>query len=123
MKPRPMRKYTPRKRRSNRDLQKQRIEDFEHLLSMDLGSFLILCDEGSDKQKEQAAEKLKRDFRKYSGDLEAVARDLGEEFAGSVEKYTRVFKRILETTDSKIDPASINEYRTCSKQIRKLLAA
>jgi len=123
MKPRNIRKYSPRRRRSNKELQIQQLKDYEHLLSMDLGSFLILSKEGSEKQKQEAAEKLARDFRKYSGELVHIAKELGSPYPEPVEKYNRLMKEILLNSKGKIDINLINEQRRCADQIRKLSAA
>lgn len=117
-----MRKYTPRKRRSRKDLQLQQLQDYEHLLSMDLGSFLILSEEGSDKQRALAGEKLASDFRKYSGELIHIAKELGIPYPESVEKYNRLMKEIVSNLKGKIDPALVHQHRRYSAEIRNLAA-
>ena len=81
-----IKKYTPRRRRSNKSLVKQQLLDFERILEMDLSSFLVLREEGTSKQIESARVKMRSDLMKYGSDMEAIGRDLGEGFP-EMEQY------------------------------------
>jgi len=111
IKPRHMKKYTPRRRKSNHNILKQQIKDFEHLLDMDLSSFLILSEEGTKKQVEQARLKMRRDLLKYGSDMESVARNIGEGFPEVVRNYVKSLMKIIQNSSGEIDPALLNEYR------------
>src|SRR3990167_3204544 len=95
-KPRRMKTYTPRRRRSNKELQKRQLQDFEHMLDMDLGSFLILSEEGTVKQIATARAKMRSDLLKYGSDMEAIGRDLGEGFPEYIRNYLKTMTLIIQ---------------------------
>ncbi len=120
--PRHMKKYTPRRRRFSKDMQKQQLIDFEHLLNMDLSSFLILSEEGTPKQIEQARVKACSDLRKYGSEMEAIGRDLGEGLPELVRNYIRTMKNIVTNISGPIDTSLVNEYRKEALKIKKVAA-
>lgn len=120
IKPRSMKKYTPRKKRASKDIQKQQLKDFEHLLSMDLGSLLVLLEEGTKKQAEQARAKMGSDLRKYGSDLEEVGRALGEDFPTVIRDYIKNMIQISQNTATDIDPAILNDHLKYAEKLRKL---
>lgn len=117
-----MKKYTPRRRRSNKDIQKRQLQDFEHLLDMDLGTFLVLFEEGTTKQIEQARSKMRSDLLKYGSDMEAIGRDLGEGFPEYIRNYLKTMNHIIQNSASTIDPDILNEYRKQAQILRKRAA-
>jgi hypothetical protein len=117
-----MKKYTPRRRRSNKDIQKRQLQDFEHLLDMDLGTFLVLFEEGTPKQIQQARSKMRSDLLKYGSDMEAIGRDLGEGFPEYIRNYLKTMNHIIQNSASTIDPEVLNEYRKQAQILRKRAA-
>lgn len=122
IKPRRMKKYTPRRRRSSKTLQKQQLKDFEHLLEMDLSSFLVLSEEGTPRQLGKARVKMRSDLMKYGSDMEAIARDIGEGLPEIVREYVRTMKTIVQNSSSKIDSSLINEHRKSALRLMKAAA-
>ncbi|MDN3506353.1 MAG: hypothetical protein P0S96_03890 [Simkaniaceae bacterium] len=122
IKPRPMKKYTPRRRRSSKILQKQQLKDFEQLLEMDLNTFLILNDEGTSKQIEQARTKMRSDLRKYGSDMEAIGRDIGEGFPERIREYLKSLSHIVQNSTAKIDPALLNQHEKKALLLKKSAA-
>lgn len=122
IKPRRMKNYKPRRRRSSKDLQKQQLKDFEHLLEMDLSSFLILSQEGTTRQTEQARLKMRSDLFKYGGEMEAIGRDLGEGFPEMIRQYLKGMKLILDTSPASADSPLINEHRKHALSLKKSAA-
>jgi len=122
IKPRHMKKYTPRRRRSSKDLQKQQLKDFEHLLNMDLSSYLILIEEGTKRQIDQAKAKMLSDLKKYGSDMEAIGRDIGEGLPEMIRNYIKTMMQIAQNTDNAIDPAMINEARKQALNLSKKAA-
>ncbi len=120
--PRHMKKYTPRRRRSNKMLQRQQLQDFEHLLNMDLSSFLILSEEGTQKQREHARTKMSSDLRKYGAELEAIGRDLGEGFPELITNYLKTMRQIAQNASGPIDSAIVNEFRKKALQLKNKAA-
>lgn len=121
IKPRRMKKYTPRRRKHSKDLQKQQLIDFEHLLNMDLGSFLILAEEGTEKQVQQAKIKMRSHFLKYSGEMEKIARDVGGNHYELVRTYLQSLNRIVHDGSNQVDPAPVKEHYKISENLHRLL--
>ena len=122
IKPRYMKKYTPRRRRSSKILQKQQLNDFEHLLEMDLSTFLILSEEGTVRQVQQSRSKMRSDLLKYGSEMEAIGRDLGEGFPEMIRVYLKGMHEIVENSAAEIDPSMINEHRKHALTLKKSAA-
>lgn len=118
VKPRHMKKYKPRRRRADKELQKQQLKDFEHLLEMDLSSFLILSEEGTPKQVEKARSKMRSDLMKYGSELEAIGRDLGSGFPELIRNYVRSMDTIIKNSSEVVDPALVNAHRKQASQLK-----
>lgn len=114
-----MKTFTPRRRRSRRDLQLQRIEDFSHLLEMDMGSFLILAKEGSTKQAEVARNKLQADIKKYGPDMQVIARDLGEGFPDAVSEYLKKTALVASSQDQSMKGQQLEAQRKIALELIK----
>ena len=117
-----MRKYTPRRRRNNKVLQKQQLIDFEKILNMDLSSFLVLKEEGTPKQIESARVKMRSDLMKYGQDMEAIGSDLGEGFPEIVREYIKTMRQVVQNAASEIDPATLSGLRKQATTLRKAAA-
>lgn len=117
-----MKKYTPRRRRSNKLIQKRQLQDFEHLLDMNVGTFLVLAEEGTLKQVENARAKMRSNLLKYGAEMEAIGRDLGEGFPEYIRNYLKTMNQIVQNSGSTIDPEIINQYRVQALNIRKKAA-
>lgn len=117
-----MKKYTPRRRRSNKLMQKRQLQDFEHLLDMNVGTFLILAEEGTLKQVENARAKMRSNLLKYGSEMEAIGRDLGEGFPEYIRNYLKTMNQIVQNSGTTVDPEIINEYRIQALNIRKKAA-
>ncbi len=122
IKPRHMKKYTPRRRRSSKILQKQQLKDSEHLLEMDLSTFLILSEEGTPRQVQQARAKMRSDLNKYGSDMESIGRDLGEGFPEKIQEYLKSLHRIVQNSSEKTDPAHLSQHEKKALQLKKSAA-
>jgi hypothetical protein len=117
-----MKKYHPRRSRQTVKLQKQQLEDLEHMLSMDLGSFLVLKEEGNREQAEIAMQKAKNSLMKFGPDM----RKLGEHMGGV---YPGIVANFLDSMDSLLHSPIVDEakvaacYHAAQKLEKKLHAA
>ena len=118
IKPRRMKKYAPRRRRYSKQLQKQQLKDFEHLLYMDLSSYLILKEEGTLKQVQQAQEKMRSDLLKYGSDMQEIATDLKADYPNLVQEFIRNLMLIVQDSSETIDPAMINRQRKLMEKLK-----
>lgn len=118
-KPRKMRTYTPRKRRSNKEILKQQMHDLEHLLSMDLSCFVVLSRGGSKKQKTNAHIRLKNDIKKYSPDLKDLGSEFGRNVQDIVDLYLKNMTQIAQHKDDKVDAILFNNHLNYSRMLKK----
>jgi hypothetical protein len=122
IKPRHMKKYTPRRRRSSKILQKQQLRDSEHLLEMDLSTFLVLSEEGTPRQVQQARTKMRSDLNKYGSDMESIGRDLGEGFPEMIQNYLQSMRQIVQNSSEKIDPGLLTAHEKKALRLKKSAA-
>ncbi len=117
-----MKNYTPRRRRSSKILQKQQLKDFEHLLEMDLSTYLILSQEGTPRQASQARAKMRSDLLKYGSEMEGIGRDIGQGFPEMIRQYLKGMHQIVENTQIASDSPLINEHRKHALALKKSAA-
>ena len=117
-----MKKYNPRRRRSNKALQKQQLKDFEHTLNMDLNTYIVLAKEGNFKQINEAKMKLRSHLLKYGSSMEAIGRDIGEGFPELIANYLKAVKKVLDSTTAQLDDSLLNHHRHCSLELQKKAA-
>lgn len=121
IKPRRMRKFTPRRRKNTQTLKKQQLKDCEHLLNMDLGSYLILSEEGTSKQAEKARIKMRTDLLKYGADMEKIAREMGATYPEMVKDFLASLKKIAGESGESVDPAPVKEHQNISDNLLNML--
>lgn len=116
---RKIKKYKPRRRRSNKELQKQHLKDFELLLEMDLFSYLTLSETATSKQTEQARMKIERNLTNYGYELETIGRDLGSGFPELIHNYVQSLKEIIKSSSNKVDSDLILLHRKQAALLKK----
>lgn len=121
IKPRKMKTYVPRRRKHSKVLQKQQLEDLERLLNMDLGSFLILAEEGTKKQIQAAKAKMRIDILKYGNDMEKIARNIGDIYYDVAHSFIQSLTKIAQDSSDQVDPAPIKEHYKISENLHRLL--
>jgi hypothetical protein len=119
VKPRHMKKYKPRRRRSDKELQKKQLQDFEKLLEMDLNAFLTLSEEGMKKQTVRARSKMHSDLVKYRRELDAIGRDLGSGFPQLIQDYVKSMDEILAHSPDRLDPKLLHVHRQSAEKLKK----
>jgi len=119
-KPRKMKKYTPRRHTHTEDLKKQQLGDFEHFLNLDLGSLLVLNEEGTKKQIEKAREKLNSDLKKHGEEMKKLATEMGEDYSETVDDFIKSAGEILSYIEN-IDPSQVKDHHKISEFLEKML--
>ncbi len=119
-KPRRMKKYAPRRKTHTEELQKQQLGDFEHLLNLDLGSLLVLNEEGTGKQIEQARQKLRSDLLKYGSDMKKLAGDMGEDYSETVDEFITSASTILSAVEN-VDPSTVKDHHKITEFLEKMV--
>ena len=102
-------------------VQKQQLHDLEHLLSLDVGKFLVLNEEGTQKQWEQAKQKAHSDLLKFKGEMEQLAKEMGEPFPQAVHDFIASVNQVLDSADNWVDQAVVNEHYQTKEKLEKRL--
>jgi len=118
-----MHPYHPRKRSSGLKLQKQQLCDWQHMLSSDIGSIIVLIEEGKKEQVEQARLKAKSDFIKFGPEMQKLASAMGEKFAKAVREYLDSLDSIIHSTPSWMDDEKIKHCYTVTEKLEKEIRA
>jgi hypothetical protein len=92
------------------DLEKQMINDLEQLLKKDLGSLMALNEEGSEKQIEEARNKIRSDLMKYAPEMKKMAGKMGDQFAGAVDDFLKSIDGVLGSMGQWVDQSKVNEH-------------
>lgn len=98
-------------------IEKQKLSDLEHLVSMDAGTFLVLLEEGTAQQVDLSKQKAKTTLLKYAPEMVKIAQELGGLFPKVVEDFLNSVDEIVHTATGWIDTAKIKE---CYKSTQKL---
>ena len=112
-----MKSYSPRQKKKNYNLLKQSLKDLEHKMSMDVGSFLVLLEEGSPEMVEGASHRARSDLIKLGPDMKQLAMKMGGVFPHHVDQFLDSIDNILHTGVNWIDQAKIDH---CFKATRSL---
>jgi hypothetical protein len=78
-------------------LEKQMLFDLEKKLSLNVGSFLVLTEEGDPTQIALAHQKAKTDFLKFAPEMHRIAELLGGDILFSVSEYLDSVDTVLHT--------------------------
>lgn len=105
---------------SDEELRKQKIQDLERLFNMDLGSFLVLNEEGKDNQIKEARDKLRSHLHKYSDEMVKEAEKLGGDTPELVKKFVHSIEQILDHMPQ-IDPAQLSDHHKLSNFLETLV--
>ena len=98
-------------------LEKQQLKDLEHLMNMELNTFLVLREEGSIGQLALASQKAKSTLLKYGPEILHLAQEIGGELPISAENYIDSISAILHSAFGWIDEAVIHDYFISSQRL------
>ncbi len=115
-----MKKYQPRKTRSSQSLKKQQLLDFEYLIGMDIGSFLVLIEEGADQQIEASRLKARSHLLKYGEEMRKLAQELGSDILLAVDQFIKSADDLIHA-GKLIDPALVNHHYKITEQLENKL--
>jgi len=118
-----MRPYRPRKRRARLDLSKQTLKDLKHRISTDVGSLIVLINEGTPPQIAEAQQRAKNDFLKHAAEMRTIAEKLGDRCAQAVRDYLDSVDTIIHSNPSWLDQEKIHRCYTMTQKLDKELGA
>jgi hypothetical protein len=120
---RKMKTYHPRKRTKGLDLYKQCLHDLKHKISADVGSLIVLFEEGNMTQITSAKQKAKSDFLKYASEMQKIAQKMGDRYARAVRDYLESIDIIVHSNSEWLDEAKINSCYTMAERLGKEISA
>ena len=98
-------------------LQKQLLHDIEHKLSIDLGQFLLLIEEGKPEEIDHAQKMARGDLLKYGPEMQKLAQTLGAEYPNVVFQFLDSVDNLVHCPINFVDEVKIN---LCYKTMRTL---
>ncbi len=114
---RKMKPYHPRRSSKAIKLNKQKLSDLEKKISSDIGSYLVLIEEGSSEQLQLAAQKAKTDLMKFGSDMQKLAGDIGGQIPRYVGEFIDSIDHILHSRSEWIDDAKV---KSCYQATQRL---
>lgn len=120
---RKMKTYRPRRRTRGKSIYKQAIHDIKHRLSSDIGSLIVLIQEGNPPKITEAQQKAKVDFLKHAEEMKQIAQKMGNKYLKAVREYLDSVDAIVHTSTPWIDDAKIRQCFVASDKLDRELEA
>lgn len=102
-----------------RSVQKQALSDLERRISMRVGNFLVLIEEGTPTQITQAKQQALSELLKIGPDMLKVAESMGGKFPLFVHDFLDSIDHILHSAAGFIDEAKISRCFSCTQKLEK----
>lgn len=119
---RKMKSYQPRRKRARTvRLSKQQLMDLEHKISADIGSFLVLLEQGNAEQVMSASQKARSDFLKLGPDMKKLATQMGGTFPKHVDAFLDSIDNILHTGVNWLDEGKIKDCYGATQRLEEAL--
>ncbi len=111
----------PNQHLSPKELQKQKIADFERRLTMDVGALLVLLSEGTSEQMALIQQRTKSDLLKFGPDMQKIAEEMGGRLPKVVSEYLDSVDSIVHSASGWIDEAKITRCYAMTQKLQKEL--
>jgi hypothetical protein len=118
-----MRTYHPRRRTKGLDLYKQMLYDLKHKISADVGSLIVLFEEGNFNQIAFAQQKAKSDFLKHASEMQKIAQKMGDRYERAVRDFLDSVDMIVHSSSEWLDSAKISNCYTMTEKLEKEISA
>jgi hypothetical protein len=119
---RKMKAFQPRTKRARTvRLSKQQLIDLEHKISADIGSFLVLLEQGNAEQVTSASQKARSDFLKLGPDMKKLATQMGGAFPKHVSDFLDSIDNILHTGVNWLDEGKIKDCYCATQRLEEAL--
>ncbi len=116
-----MRTFKPRRSSKTLRMERQRLMDLEHRLSADIGSFLVLLEQGTPHQIAEASQKARSDFMKVGSDMQKLATEIGGTLPKHVSEFLASIDHILHTGINWLDQNKINACYAATQKLENAL--
>ena len=120
---RKMKPYHPRKSARSLRLTRQQLLDLEHKISIDIGIFLVLLEEGNTEQIQLAARKARSDFLKHAPDIKKLSVEIGGSLSHLVDEFLSSIDTLLHIGINWIDEGKIKDCYYATSNLEKALKA
>lgn len=103
----------------SKSIQKQALSDLERRISMQVGNFLVLIEEGTPTQVTTAKQHAISELLKVGPDMEKMAKEMGGRFPHFVHEFLDSVDSILHSASGFIDEAKITRCFNCTQSLEK----
>ena len=104
-----------------KSLEKQQLRDCFKKLFGQVGSYLVLIEEGSMHQAVHARNIAKSDFHKIGPEMKKMAFQAGEKFPLLIEQFLAAVEGVVLSATGNVDAATIKEFNAASRALEKAL--
>lgn len=119
-----MKPYRPRKKRiQGMHLYKQSLHDLKHRISSDVGSLIVLYEQGDTTLIPSAQQKAKGEFLKHATEMQQIAQKLGDRFVRAVRDYLDSVDVIVHASSPWVDEAKIRNCFAMGEKLDKEISA
>jgi tRNA(Leu) C34 or U34 (ribose-2'-O)-methylase TrmL len=118
-----MKAYRPRRRTKRLDLHKQTLHDLQHKISSDIGSLIVLLEEGNSQQIAVVQQRAKSDYLKHGSEMQKLAQQMGDRFVRAVRDYLDSVDIIVHSSTEWLDEAKIKHCFAMTSKLEKELSA
>ncbi len=116
---RKMKTYRPRRRAKGIELNKQALHDLQHKISSDIGTLIVLYEEGNKDQITAAQQRAKSDFLKHASEMQKLAQKMGDRYQRAVSDYLDSVDMIVHSNVTWLDEAKISHCYTMTEKLEK----
>lgn len=110
-----------RKGKPPRALMRQEMSDEKRRISMHIGNFLVLLEEGTTEQSALAKQKARSELLKIGPAMEKLAGDMGEKYVVLAREFLDSIEGILYSASQFIDGAKITNYFNAEQKLEKAI--
>lgn len=102
-------------------LERQRLSDMEHKISADIGNFLVLLEEGSAGEIENARKKARGDLLKWGQEMQHIAQTLGANYVEAVSGYINTIDTVLHCPIDFVDQEKVSDCFDATRDLEEML--
>ncbi len=111
-----------RKAKPPRALMRQQMNDEKRRLTMHIGNYLVLLEEGTPEQISLAKQKARSELLKLGPEMEKLAADMGEKYSVLLREFLDSTEGILYSATGWIDEAKITLYFNAEQKFEKAIS-
>jgi hypothetical protein len=114
-------KNNKQKQSSPQSIDKQKLTDLQRKMSINVGTLLVLIEEGTPEQVAMTGQTTKMDLLKYGPEMIKTAQTMGEPYTEAVENYLDSIDQIAHTATGWIDEEKISNCYVATDELESLL--